>query len=293
MSDDKITLKNEHLEVTASARGAELHSVRLDGSERLWTGDPAVWRRHAPVLFPFVGRCFEGRYKLNGEEYSMGCHGFCQDALFSVIACDDTHVVFELTDSAETYAAFPFRFSFKVGYALSGRTVLVSYTAENRSPEIMHFGIGAHPGFLVPMEEKLSFEDYFLEFPCECRPDRVVLSDENVLVTGERRAYPLEGGKRLRLTHDLFDQDAVVLEHSGSSVCIRSEKGTHSVTVEFPQMPWVGFWHVQGEASYVCVEPWVSLPGREGVVEEFSARRDLMHLPQGETYYNIWSFTLR
>ena len=293
MSEEKTALlKNECLEVTASEHGAELHSARLRGHEYLWTGDPAIWRRHAPVLFPFVGRNQNNTYRLHGKEYPMACHGFCQDAHFEIIEHDETHVVFEKTDSEETRAGYPFRFSFRVTYTISDQTIMVRYDVENRSAETMYFGLGAHPGFLIPMEEGLSFEDYFAEFPDACSPDQVIFS-ENVLVSGARKPYPLEDGTRFPLHHDLFDFDAVVLENTGDTVCLRSDRGTRSAEVTFPQMPWVGLWHAsKKEAPYVCIEPWVSLPGREGVIEEFSARRDLVHLPAGETYVNEWTITL-
>ena len=294
MSEKKVVMmQNDHLQVTASEHGAELQSVKLDGHEYLWTGDPAIWKRHSPVLFPFVGRNTEDRYLLHGKEYPMGRHGFTQDAAFSLVECDDLRAAFELTDSEETRASYPFRFLFRVGYTLSDTTIIVSYTVENRSDEMMYFGLGAHPGFLVPMEEGLAFEDYYAEFPDACRPDQVVFSD-GILVTDTRAPYPLEDGRRLRLRHDLFDLDAVVLENTGDSVTLRSDRGTRSVTVTFPQMPWVGIWHMsKKDAPYVCIEPWVSLPARDGVVEEFSARRDLIHLPAGETYRNTWTITVR
>ena len=289
MEGQLVNLHNEHLSVTACSKGAELYSVQLDGHEYIWSGDPAYWGRHTPVLFPFVGRLFEDRYTVCGKEYSMKRHGFSQNALFAVAGADDTHVVFGLTASEDTKAVFPYEFSFRVVYELDGQTVKVSYIAENRSGEEMHFGLGAHPGFCCPMEEGLSFEDYVIEFPEKCLPDQIGWS-ENVLVSGKNEFYPLEDGRRLPLRHDLFTFDAIVLTNCGDSCTIRSDKGTRSVTVSYPQMPYVGFWHaVNTDAPYVCVEPWVSLPAREGVVEEFSARRDLVHLPAGETYTCSWS----
>ena len=38
----------------------------------------------------------------------------------------------------------------------------------------MYFGIGGHPGFNIPMEEGLSFEDYELEFSRACEPQRIL-----------------------------------------------------------------------------------------------------------------------
>lgn len=292
MEGKLVELKNGHLKVTASSKGAELQSVQLDGHEYLWTGDPQYWKRHSPVLFPFVGRLYDGRYTLHGKEYSMGRHGFSQEAFFEAAEADETHVVFELKESEETLKVYPFRFSFRVGYRLVGNTVEVSYEADNLNDEMMYFGLGAHPGFLVPMEEGLSFEDYVVEFPDACRADQIGWS-ESVLVTGQSTPYELEGGRRLPLRHDLFTFDAIVLEHTGESCRICSDQGSRAVTVSYPQMPYVGFWHaVNTDAPYLCVEPWVSLPAREGVVEEFAARRDLVHLPAGETYRNTWTITV-
>ena len=49
-------LENEILRVSVADDGAELCSVvdKAGGEERLWSADPAVWNRHAPILFPFV-----------------------------------------------------------------------------------------------------------------------------------------------------------------------------------------------------------------------------------------------
>ena len=56
------TLENECLRVTVADDGAELVSVwdKASGSERVWNADPAVWNRHAPILFPFVGKVVDG-----------------------------------------------------------------------------------------------------------------------------------------------------------------------------------------------------------------------------------------
>lgn len=59
-------LENEYLRVTVADRGAELISVwdKERQEERIWTGEPEVWNRHAPLLFPFVGKVIEGKYRV-------------------------------------------------------------------------------------------------------------------------------------------------------------------------------------------------------------------------------------
>ena len=53
-----IVLENEGFRVEINPFGAELTSFRskTTGTEYVWGGDPAAWKRHAPVLFPIVGR---------------------------------------------------------------------------------------------------------------------------------------------------------------------------------------------------------------------------------------------
>ena len=58
----EFTIENNFLCVRVQSRGAELCSVvkKETGEEMLWQADPAVWNRHAPILFPLL-RAAEGR----------------------------------------------------------------------------------------------------------------------------------------------------------------------------------------------------------------------------------------
>ena len=51
-------IENSRLRVTVSSHGAELCSIYDKKAERevIWNADPSCWNRHAPVLFPFVGK---------------------------------------------------------------------------------------------------------------------------------------------------------------------------------------------------------------------------------------------
>ena len=72
----KYQLKNEYLTVTVENRGAELQSVKgSDGTEYIWHGDPASWEDHAPVLFPFCGRLWDGYCTVDGVRCNPEVHG--------------------------------------------------------------------------------------------------------------------------------------------------------------------------------------------------------------------------
>ena len=53
------------LEIKSKKSGAELTSVKLDGKEMLHQGE--FWNRHAPILFPIVGRLKNDETIIDGE----------------------------------------------------------------------------------------------------------------------------------------------------------------------------------------------------------------------------------
>ena len=50
----QYSIENDILRLTVDSHGAEPVSVihKPTGAELLWQADPAVWKRHAPILFP-------------------------------------------------------------------------------------------------------------------------------------------------------------------------------------------------------------------------------------------------
>jgi len=287
-----ISIQNERLDVIISALGAELQSIKdKDGCEYLWQGDPAYWDRRAINIFPYIARLTEGKYVYEGNEYHLPIHGFLPDAILTVESKSGSEVCFLLKDSEETRSVYPFAFELRIVYALLSNIINIRFEVLNTGDGGMYFGIGGHPGFLVPLETGLEFTDYELEFDRPCTPTRICFS-EKCFVTGVVD-YHLVNGRTLPLSHDLFDNDAIVLKHMSSAVTLKSGKGEKSVTVSFPDMSYIGFWHaVKKEAPYVCIEPWSSLPSREGIVEDISRQADLIHLPAGKRYVNNWSIKI-
>ena len=64
----RYTVENEFLRVEVDSLGAELASVvdKASGAEMLWQGDPAVWPRRAPILFPYCGKLVNGSFTVEG-----------------------------------------------------------------------------------------------------------------------------------------------------------------------------------------------------------------------------------
>ena len=250
------TLHNDTLTVALDACGAVLHSIVKDGAEYLWQGNARYWARRDANLFPYVGRLTDGHYLLDGKTY-------------------------------------PFHFTFHVCYTLRGNQIRKTCLVENRDSRKMYFGIGGHPGFNVPLNGEGSFEDWELDFAEPCQPVRVDMDPANYRLAGTESPCPLKNGRTIPLTHALFDLDAVVLGNVSRELTLRSSKSSRSVTVSFPDMPFVGLWHApKTDAPYVCIEPWVSLPSHSAFVEDFAKQAHMIHLPAGETYRNEMTITL-
>ncbi len=287
------TIHNSDMTVTIDGLGAQLQSITAaGGTEYLWSGDPAYWSSRAPILFPYVGRLTDDTYTCDGRAYQMTRHGFARRTEFSVLTQGKDHITLYMEDSEESRKLYPFAFRFDVSYVLEGSTLVIVYAVESRDGRTMFFGLGGHPGFRVPLEEGREFTDYRLTFAQPCQPWQVLMS-ENYMISGREAPYPLENGVDLPLRHDLFDRDAIILKHFARSVTLSAGEGTRGLTLSCPRMRYLGIWHQpKTDAPYVCLEPWVSLPSREGVVEDLSQQFDLVSLEPRQRYENRWTVTV-
>lgn len=289
------TISNDQIEVTVSDVGAELMSIKSlkDGTEFLWQGDPAFWAGRAYNLFPICGRLAEGKYTFRGETYEMNLHGFVRKSTLDATVLARDKIDFGLRSDERTKAMYPFDFEYHICYSLVGSTVKMEISVINHTDSTMPFALGGHPGFNVPLAGAGAFEDWRLEFCPECEPVHVVFSDA-CLTTEERKPFPLEDGKILRLRHDLFDHDAVVLTGTSHRVSLKSDLSPHSVTVEVPDaMKYLGIWHApKKEAPYVCIEPWTSLPAYDGRVDDLETKEDMFELSPLASYELIWTITV-
>lgn len=283
------TIQNDLFTVTASEKGAELQSILgTNGTEYLWTADPAFWGRHSPVLFPFVGRTVNQEYEYCGKTYPMPKHGFAPASIFMLIQKSETSMTFALQSDEETFSMFPRSFEFRVTYQLSGNRLNVEYWVQNQDDKSMIFGIGAHPGFLLPG----TFEDYSLHFANKCDAEQITFSDKG-FVNGTVPHYPLENGTTIRLYRDLFLNDAIVLKNTGSKVVLENLKENHRITVYYPDMPYIGFWQViHKDAPFLCIEPWATLPSLDGDKTVFENQPSLLKLNPGEEYTNNWAIEI-
>ncbi len=277
-------LTNDLLSIAIRPQGAELTSIfhKPTGTEHLWQGDPAVWGWHAPNLFPVVGGCLNNQILVDGVAYPMSRHGFARQSLFELVEQTGTRACFALTDSNETYKAFPYRFVFEVEYALNDSALSVTYRVRNTDDKPIFFSVGAHPAFNVPFGAGENYEDYWLEFEQD-EPLTTHLLSKDGYFTGETQPIATEGS-RLPLTKHLFDQDALVIKNLQSqAVTIRSKNHDRAVTVSFNGFPYLGVWAKPG-APFVCIEPWLGCADSVGGPVEFSCKELIQNVAVGDVF---------
>ncbi len=281
----EYTINNDIISVTVSSRGGEPQSIKsADGADYLWLGNKDFWAGRGPWLFPFIGRLFEERYIYRSVSYPLSIHGFLRASEMELEALGKDFITLSFESNEETLERYPFPFRLVMNYQLIDNAVKVDIDVTNLDEnKTMLYGIGGHMGFNVPLEKGLSFEDYYLQFAQASSPKRAEPTPPS-LMNGNFLDYPLKDGDKIELRHDLFDNDAIILKNTARSVTLKSDKGTRAVRYDFPDSPYIAFWHaVRKEAPYVCVEPWTSLPGCEGAVQDLEKHKDMIALAPGET----------
>lgn len=278
-------MTNGKLSFTADTFGAELHSLKLGDLEYLWQCGEA-WKRYAPILFPFICSTKDRTYLAGGKTYKMNAnHGFARDMEFELLEQNETSVTFQLRSNAETLAQYPYQFTFKVRYTLLEDGVRVEHFVENTGDTPMYFYIGGHPAFNCPLEAGECFTDYYVEYE----------KDEHITRTINGQAVTLvENGNRIPVTRELFDYDAIILpEPNSRKISLKSDRSSHSVTVEFPESDCIAVWSPEknDQAAFVCLEPWTSVPVYYDEEEALEKKAHAIRLEPGKEYG--YTYTIR
>lgn len=257
-----VTLRNECLTVEIEDVGAQLASITSqDGTQYLWQGNPDIWPRRAPLLFPVIARLKDGQYTLDGETYTISSHGFCRDALFTVEQHSETSVSFHLSDSEETQAVYPFAFHLTVTYTLEGNRLVKAHRVENRSEREMYFEVGGHDGFLAPLVAGETMDDYAVRIP-GLETIQPYPMNEELMIVPKDTVYPLRDG-RIPLKPSVYGLDTIILDELPERKAVLVDGSDRPrVTLEFDDFPYLGIWtqNKEFDTNYVCIEPWTTLP---------------------------------
>jgi galactose mutarotase-like enzyme len=280
MTGDCFTLHNDMMTATIAADGAELCSLKnAAGLELLWQAGPQ-WPRHAPNLFPIVGRLKNDELRHRGRLYPMTQHGFARDCRFDWRQREPHSCRLELADDAATRARYPFAFRLAVTYAVEDAELGVTFEITNTGDELLPASIGAHPAFNWPLLPGLAKEDYRLVF---CREEPAPIRR---LKDGLLRAVPEPTPVRadtLALSERLFDDDAIILDRPQSrSVRFMADRGP-SIEVSWEGFRELGVWSKPAGAPFLCIEPWHGFASPSDFDGEFGDKPGLMQIAPGES----------
>jgi galactose mutarotase-like enzyme len=248
-----MDMKNDFLSIQVTDKGAELTNITdvKTGFEFLWQADPAVWGRHAPILFPIVGKVKNNVLCVDGKEYVMNQHGFARDKAFTRITETENEVWYELNSSEETLMVYPYSFTLRLGYTLNKNTLTCSYHIINTGAQTMYFSIGAHPGFNLPLA---GLDEYTIEFEKEENEERHLLDGG---LFNHTHKPVLSSPTTIELTSKLFDDDAIVFKDLHSKqLKLKQRNGTFCITLDYEGFPHMGIWTQKGNEQYLCLEPW-------------------------------------
>lgn len=283
-----VTLHSQGYEVTLNSLGAELKSFRdANGKEFIWNSDPAFWMRSSPLLFPTIGNVRKDETIFDGKKYTLVKHGFCKESEFELTGQTENSITFVLRANDVTLRSYPYLFELSLTYILEGNQLKMTYSVTNRDTKTMPYHIGAHPGFMCPLEAGEQLSDYQIVFEKE---EALLATPYNLdaLCFHSKKTIDLKGdgtGTTLALTPELFDHDAVFFRHVTSRAVnlVHHTKG-HGVSVAFPGFHSVAFWTpIGGQAPFLCIEPWNGAAIYEDEDDQFEHKRDVELLPADET----------
>lgn len=261
-----IDLENEFLKVSIKKLGAELCSLfsKEISRELLWQADAKFWSRHAPILFPIVG-------KVKESTSSLSQHGFARDMTFMVLKEEATEVLFRLQSSDETKKNYPFEFILDVHYQLEGNKLIMKISVHNSGPSVLPFSLGLHPGFITESAATITAQT----LPLESYRLKNGFLDTKVI------ASPFKQNK-LVIDDNTFKDDALIFKNVTSQKIVLNNSD-HAISVSNGSAPYLAFWSKLG-AAFVCIEPWYGIHDAENFIGDFSDKEGLVKLDSQRTF---------
>ena len=298
-----VTLKNTYYEAHIGSKGGEINALisKKTGTDFIWCGDPSVWKFHAPVLFPFVGRIRDGYSMIRGKKCELGVNGFARDFEHTLLESSESHALFELTENDETLKMYPARFSLKTRYELNDKGICFTTTLTNTDNETIFFSIGSHTAFNCPRSNDpndTKNSDYCIEFEKKEPLTTVCCTNDGYLAYGEDNIAPCVkpyGEKEsgiIELSSAGFGNGHFFTAFTSDWVGLRNKKNNSLVKVNTKGFPYLMIWQNAGEPRFVCIEPWNGTPDPEQTNHEWDDKIALIQLESGESFTSDQSISI-
>lgn len=280
-----ITIQNDKLRVLISEVGAEMRAITsADGTEYLWNGDPAVWGKFAPVLFPVCGALKNNTYTYEEQSYTLEKHGFARFETFEAVKAEPTEAVFVLRSSDKHRDAYPFDYELYIGYRLDGATVVMTYEVRNPSDKPLYMSIGSHAGFACPE----GIEEYEIVFEkpetLDTMPDPLTsLSTERILT--DSAVLPLK--------ESYFSVDALIFRGGTRSteLTLRHKTSGRGIKIGYEGFDNLLLWQPY-KARFICVEPWCGFPDLATHDGDITQKEAIRCVEGGSTFRRVQTMTI-
>lgn len=288
-------IENEKLCVQISDIGAEPVSVydKENSREVLWQADPAYWKRHAPVLFPNVGKHYHMQYRVGGKSYPSGQHGFARDMEFTCTKESADTIVHVLKSTEKTLEVYPFAFTLEITHSINSGELTITWKVINENQGNMYFTIGGHPAFNVPVIEGTTYDQYSLYFPGKDMLSYLLIAEDGsgTLLTDLVYSMQLTDGVYPIDLHT-FDKDALVFDGNQiERVGILLPDGKPYLEMKAEGFPNFGIWAAPG-APFVCLEPWMGRCDDYGYEGDLTEKPNINVLAEGGVFCKSYTITI-
>jgi galactose mutarotase-like enzyme len=277
---EMIELKNGGMVAHIALLGAEIRALALNGTNLLWTPDAALWDGICPILFPVISCVNSDTIRVNGTEFPMPMHGFALTSLFSIFEQTGDRCTLELRTSPETCQHYPYDFTLRMTYRLSGSALQITADIRNDGQVMLPASLGLHPGFRWPLASGIPKDRHLLTFD-EAGPifytrpiDRLIGPDQFEL--------SLEGNS-LRLNEALFECGGLaLLSLESRSLRFHTEDGMATIRLDFSDMNGLIIWSRLG-GDFLCIEPLLGHADPIGFTGDIMEKPGMAHIVPGST----------
>lgn len=288
-------LQHGQVRAVVDTKGGELISLKdANGTEYIWSGDPAYWSGRNPILFPIVGKLAGGTARTKKGSCTMPQHGFGRRSEFSVAESGEDYIVFSLHENDETLAQYPYPFLLLVRHQLTDQGFFTEFEVKNTGTEPLPFCIGAHTAFRCPLHDGETFEDYRLVFDHAETASSLLLTPAGAF--DHAHTLPvLSQADTIPLDHKVFDaRDTLAFDGLRSKgVRLVHKSSGHGVHMEFADFPMIAFWTMPNvSAPYICLEPWHGCAAFDNDSGIFEEKPYCMILASGESKKLRYTVTL-
>ena len=288
------TLENNQLKINVKKIGAELCKITSvkNGTEFMWDANPDIWENYAPNLFPIIGSLKNDTYIIKNQNYKLPKHGIVRKNE-AVILHEQTpnSLTFKLSHDLDSLKIYPFKFEFYITYTLLKNAIEVLHTIKNVDDITMYFSVGGHPAFKCPVFENENYEDYFLEFDHLENSKTHLINMGNGLISSKTKTV-FNNSNKLPLTHDLFNEDALIFKDLKSrKVVLKSKTYGEVLSVSYTDFPYLGIW-AKPIGNYVCIEPWLGIADSESTNQDLKTKEGILRLKAGDTFKASYSIEI-